>query len=375
MPRDGRTAAPNRLLVAARERLPSPNRPGQCLSRTELAAAVTAELRRNRHNVKVDYRFVWQLEQGKVSWPPQERRDALRAVLKVATNAEIGLFDPRKTRKVGPASLSDVESGKAAGRALDTTVAHPARRYNYWLGGKDHFPADRASGDAVAAAFPTVVLAAQENRAFLRRAVWFTAKAGVRQFLDIGTGLPVPDNTHEIAQRVDPSCRVLYVDNDPLVTSHARALIVGGSHGRTDYLEADVRDPAAILAHPALSATLDLGRPVVLMLVAVLHFIQDDDQADAIVRALLNALPPGSYLILSHFTMDYADAELVARYEQALAAGEADAFPRTAAQLGHLLRGLEITEPGIVAVSEWRGDDERPAPAQVAIYGAVARKP
>jgi hypothetical protein len=261
---------------------------------------------------------------------------------------------------------------------LDTSVAHPARRYNYWLGGKDHFAADRESGDLLAAKFPTARLAALENRAFLRRTVRHLAQAGIRQFLDIGTGLPVPDNTHEIAQRIAPGSRVLYADNDPIVMTHARALTVGAAEGRTGYVEADLRDPGAILAHPELRTVLELDRPVALLLVAVLHFLHDDDQAAAVVEHLLGALPAGSYLVASNLTMDYAPPRQIALHEELLASGRTDARARSAKQFGRFFAGLDLVEPGIVAVSDWRPDDpaeERPSPADVAINGAVGRKP
>nr|WP_203768565.1 SAM-dependent methyltransferase [Actinoplanes nipponensis] len=261
---------------------------------------------------------------------------------------------------------------------MDPTVAHPARRYNYWLGGKDHFAADRASGDLLAARFPTARTAARENRDFLRRTVSHLAGAGIRQFLDIGTGLPVPDNTHQIAQRVAPESRVLYVDNDPIVMTHARALTVGTARGRTGYLEADLRDPAAILGHPELAAVLELDRPVALLLVAVLHFLHDDAQAEAVVRQLLDALPAGSCLVASNLTLDYAPPEQIAAHEDLLARGHTDARARSAAQFGRFFDGLELVAPGIVAVSDWRPDrpaEQRPAPADVAINGAVGRKP
>jgi SAM-dependent methyltransferase len=261
---------------------------------------------------------------------------------------------------------------------MDTSVAHPARRYNYWLGGKDHFAADRESGDLLAAKFPTARTAALENRAFLRRTVRHLAEAGIRQFLDIGTGLPVPGNTHEIAQGIAPESRVLYVDNDPIVMTHARALTVGTPQGRTGYLEADLREPDAILSHPDLPAVLDLDRPVALLLVAVLHFLHDDQQAEAAVRRLLDALSPGSYLVASNLTMDYAPPEQIATHEELLASGRTDARARSAGQLGRFFAGLELIEPGIVAVCDWRPDrvaDERPSPADVAINGAVGRLP
>jgi hypothetical protein len=260
---------------------------------------------------------------------------------------------------------------------IDTSVPHPARRYNYWLGGKDHFAADRASGDAIAEAFPVVVELARANRAFLRRAVRFLAQSGVTQFLDIGTGLPAPENTHEVAQRIAPESRVVYVDNDPIVMAHARALLHGDRRGRTAYLEADVRDPGAILGHPALRETLDLERPVGLLLVAVLHFVHDDDQAAGAVRELMAALPNDSHLVLSHGTMDFSAPEGVAAYEKMFAAGGTDVRARTRETIGGYFAGLEIAEPGIVAVSDWRGEDppsDRPVSQDLGIYAAVGRK-
>lgn len=260
---------------------------------------------------------------------------------------------------------------------IDTSVPHPARRYNYWLGGKDHFAADRASGDAIAEAFPVVVELARANRAFLRRAVRFLAASGVTQFLDIGTGLPAPENTHEVAQRIAPDSRVVYVDNDPIVMAHARALLHGDRRGRTAYLEADVRDPGSILGHPALRETLDLERPVGLLLVAVLHFVHDDDQAASAVRELMAALPNDSHLVLSHGTMDFSTPEGMAAYEKMFAAGGTDVRARTRETIGGYFAGLEIAEPGIVAASDWRGEDapaDRPVSQDLGIYAAVGRK-
>ncbi|WP_433374068.1 SAM-dependent methyltransferase [Actinoplanes sp. CA-142083] len=255
-------------------------------------------------------------------------------------------------------------------------MAHPARRYNYWLGGKDHFAADRESGDLLAKAFPTARIAARENRDFLRRSVKFLASSGIRQFLDIGTGLPVPDNTHEIAQRVAPESRVLYVDNDPIVMTHSRALTVGTPQGRTGYVEADLRSPSAILDHPELRAVLDLREPVGLLLVAVLHFIHDDEQAVAVVRQLLDALPAGSYLVASNLTLDYAPPAQVAMHEELLASGRTDAHPRDKSEFARFFGSLDLVPPGIVAVSDWRPvAEERPTAQDVAIYGAVGRKP
>ena len=262
---------------------------------------------------------------------------------------------------------------------VDETRVHSARRYNYWLGGKDNFAVDRESGDLIAAAFPTVRTTAVENRGFLRRAVTFlAAEAGLRQFLDIGTGLPTADNTHEVAQRIAPECRVVYVDNDPMVLTHARALLTSTAEGRTAYLEADLRDPEKILADPALREVLDLDRPVALMLIAVLHFIRDTAEAKRLVRTLLDALPSGSYLVVSNATADFSDAQTRARFDAMVVAGKVDAFPRTVDEIKEIFEGLEVVEPGYVAVSDWRAQDEpapRPDPSEVAVYGVVARKP
>ena len=261
---------------------------------------------------------------------------------------------------------------------MDTSVPHPARRYNYWLGGREHFAADRESGDAIAAAFPSVVELARANRAFLRRAVRVLAEAGVRQFLDIGAGLPAPDNTHEVAQRVAPESHVVYVDNDPIVRAHARALRQGDPRGRSAYFEADVRDPAAILRDPVLRETIDLDRPVALLLVAVLHFLPDDEQAAGVVGELLGALPAGSHLVLSHGTMDFSTPAGVVAYEKMFAAGGTDVRARPRATIAGYFSGLRILDPGIVAVGDWRPDDavsDRPVHADLGIYGAVGQKP
>ena len=262
---------------------------------------------------------------------------------------------------------------------VDETRVHSARRYNYWLGGKDNFAVDRESGDQIAAIFPTIRTTAVENRGFLRRAVtYLTEEAGVRQFLDIGTGLPTADNTHEVAQRIAPESRVVYVDNDPMVLAHARALLTSTPQGRTAYLEADLRDPGKILDDPVLREVLDLDQPVALMLIAVLHFIRDTGEAAGLVRTLLDALPSGSYLVLSNGTGDFADAETRARFEAMAARGQIDAWPRTLDEVRTIVDGLELLEPGIVAVSDWRAEKEpvpRPTPAEVSVYGLVARKP
>jgi S-adenosyl methyltransferase len=259
---------------------------------------------------------------------------------------------------------------------IDTTTAHPARRYNYWLGGKDNFAADRASGDAIEAAMPSIRLMAVENRMFLGRAVRFLAEQGIDQYLDIGTGIPAPGNTHEVAQSIIGSARIVYVDNDPIVLTHARALLTSRPTGSTAYLDADLRDPDAILKHPDLSATLDLTRPIALLLVAVLHFIRDDEDPQGIVRRLIDALPPGSYLVATHSTWEYQSPEAIG----ALTANNRDGrfAPRTGAQLAGLLDGLDFVEPGLVSVSRWRAQDApepRPSIEDVSCNGVVARLP
>ncbi|GAA2714907.1 SAM-dependent methyltransferase [Actinoplanes palleronii] len=259
---------------------------------------------------------------------------------------------------------------------LDTGVPHPARRYNYWLGGKDNFAADRESGDLLAKSYPAARIAARANRAFLGRAVGFLAgEAGIRQFLDVGTGLPTADNTHEVAQRVAPDSRIVYVDNDPMVMAHARALLTSTPEGQTRYLEEDLREPEQILA--ALDI-LDLSKPVALILVAVAHFLPDHPRSVEIVRMLLDALPSGSYLMMSMATTDFLTPELKANWDKALRSGRSDVYPRARAEFDEFFAGLELIEPGVVAVSEWRPDpsaEEHPTSVEASLFGAVARKP
>jgi hypothetical protein len=271
-----------------------------------------------------------------------------------------------------------VDGSEARLNAIDTSVPHPARRYNYWLGGKDNFAADRASGDEIERQFPGMRIGVRANRDLLKRAVHFlSAEAGIRQFLDIGTGLPTADNTHEVAQRIAPDSRILYVDNDPLVMTHARALLTSSTEGETAYLEADLRDPGAILADPLLRKTLDLSRPVALMLVAVLHFLPGRGAAQPIVEELLAALPSGSYLVATHFTQDFMPPEQAALLQRMLDSGRADVWPRDRAEFGALFGGLDLVDPGITAVSEWRPEPgaELPDRRHVGIYTAVGRKP
>jgi hypothetical protein len=258
--------------------------------------------------------------------------------------------------------------------AFDTSVAHPARRYDYWLGGKDNFAADRASGDAIVEVFPTIRVTAVENRRFLGRAVAFLAgEAGVDQFLDIGTGIPAADNTHEVAQRVNPAARVVYVDNDPIVLAHARALLTSHPHGVTAYIDADLRDPGSIIDDPALTSTLDLSRPVALMLVAVMHFVPDQNQPHDLVRRLTAALPAGSYLVLSHATGDFVHSGTVDEGRAIL--GPQFRF-RTREEVARFFDGHDLVPPGLVPVPEWRPVEDgtpRADAADVSMWAGVAK--
>lgn len=256
---------------------------------------------------------------------------------------------------------------------IDTSVVHSSRRYNYWLGGTDNFPADRESGDAIASRFPTVPLAARENRAFLRRAVtYLAADAGIRQFLDVGTGIPAADNTHQVAQSIAPESRVVYVDNDPIVLLHARSLLAGSPQGATAYLEGDFHEPDAILA--AARETLDFTQPIGLMLVALLHFMKDRDEPHRHVARLVEALPPGSHLAITNATLDFAAPADAADARQML--GHEMEW-RSATGVAEFFGGLELVEPGVVPVSEWRptaAPESLPDRAAVSNYAAVGRK-
>jgi hypothetical protein len=261
---------------------------------------------------------------------------------------------------------------------IDTSVAHPARRYDYWLGGKDNFAVDRASGDAVGAVFPAIRTFALENRRFLARAVTFLAgQAGISQFLDVGTGIPTANNTHEVAQRINPAARVVYVDNDPIVLVHARALL-RSTHpdGITAYIDADLREPDTILADPALEDALDLSRPVALMLVAILHFLRDEDRPYEVVARLVDALPAGSYLVMSHATGDHIPPQTMADAIDAATTPQAGFRDRTRAEFARFFDGHELVAPGIVSIADWRAENEpppRPSAADVSAYGAVAK--
>jgi O-methyltransferase involved in polyketide biosynthesis len=265
--------------------------------------------------------------------------------------------------------------GTNAPRDFDTTVAHNARVWNYWLGGKDNYAADREAGAAVQEMFPSIVDVARADRAFLGRVMRFlTEDAGIRQFLDIGTGLPTSANTHEVAQRIAPESRIVYVDNDPLVLAHARALLTSTSEGKTVYIDADAHDPDSILQITA--DTLDFDRPVGIMLLGILNFILDTAEASAVVSALVDAVPSGSFVAITHPTLELGGEANV----KAMAFWNENAKPpitaRTRTQFAHFFDGLELLEPGIVPCSRWRPDGvDIGAAADVPQFGAVARKP
>jgi hypothetical protein len=257
---------------------------------------------------------------------------------------------------------------------INTRVAHPARIYDYYLGGKDNFRVDRETAEMALAATPSVRDMARQNRAYLQRVVRYLAgEAGIRQFLDIGTGLPTQGNVHEIAQSVAPDARVVYVDNDPIVLAHSRALL---DAPHTMVILGDLRDPAAILAQPEVGKLLDFQRPVAVLLVAVLHFIQDEDDPGAIVATLRDAMAPGSYLAISHGTMDVADAEpeVAAKVVRAYQRSSSPVTLRSKREIEAFFGDFELVDPGLQQIHQWR--PEGPVAAvSGGIYGGVGRKP
>ncbi len=256
---------------------------------------------------------------------------------------------------------------------IDSKVPHSARIWNYWLGGKDNYAVDRQVGEHVAKLFPNIVDEARISRSFLRRVVRYLAgEAGIRQFLDVGTGLPTVDNTHQIAQQTVPECRIVYVDNDPLVLAHARALLTSSREGAAEYVDADVHDPGKILA--AATKTLDFTKPVAVIMNGILGHVTDDDEARSIVAQLVDRLPPGSYLTLS----DGSDAseegvESMRFYNQS---GAIPYHLRSPEQISRFFDGLELVEPGVVPRNQWRPDiTPQGSMAPSAGFGGVARKP
>jgi S-adenosyl methyltransferase len=274
--------------------------------------------------------------------------------------------------------VTDLTADELPISEIDTSRPHPARMYDYYIGGKNHFAADRELADAALAHWPSGRIGLRENRRFLGRAVrYLAAEAGIRQFLDIGSGLPTTANVHEIAQAVDPSSRVAYVDNDPMVLAHARALLTSAPEGRAAYTQADLRSPSDILSSPVVRSVIDFDQPVALMLVAVLHFLGEEDKPETVLKTLLDALPSGSYLAASHMTLEHDPVGVGGGqrvYREAglsMNARDADEFASLA------FSGLELVPPGVVIVTEWRPESKAPRPtaAEVSCYGGVARKP
>jgi O-methyltransferase involved in polyketide biosynthesis len=263
--------------------------------------------------------------------------------------------------------------GAGAPPVIDPSVAHSARIWNYWLGGKDNYPVDQQVGDQMLALVPELVRSARADRSFLARAVRYLTADGIRQFLDIGTGLPSHDNTHQVAQRAVPQARIVYVDNDPLVLAHARALLTSTPEGACDYIDADVHDPGTILQQAA--RTLDFGQPVAIMMLGVLNFVIDDAEAIRVVRQLADAMVPGSYLVISHPTaeIDAEPAKESVRYWNEH--GSAPMTLRSREEMLPFFDGLELLEPGVVSCSRWR-----PEPVEIGEitdvfhFGGVARK-
>jgi hypothetical protein len=270
--------------------------------------------------------------------------------------------------------LGDTEQ-EWAPPGIDTSVPHSARMYDWWLGGKDNFAADRAMGEMFVQAIPSIRTMARENREFMHRATRYLAReAGIRQFLDIGTGIPTRPNLHETAQEIAAETRVVYVDNDPIVLAHARALMTPGEQGATEYIDADIREPERILASEEVTGTLDLNRPVGLMLVAILMLLRDDEDPWGKVRTLMDALPSGSHLAITHPTQDF-DPEAMAAVVAAEGQGNMTLVPRRRDEVARFFDGWELVEPGVVPVMAWR-PDTAPADPKAAYYWAgVARKP
>ncbi len=268
------------------------------------------------------------------------------------------------------------ESAGASGpdiRTLNTSVPHPARVYDYFLGGKDNFEADRVAAEAAIKAFPATAESARAARAYLRRVVRFlTAKAGIRQFLDVGTGLPSGDNVHQVAQSIAPQSQIVYVDNDPVVLLHAKALLTSSPEGGTAYIAADLRDPRRILDEAA--KTLDFRQPMALLLLGILHNVADAYDPYRLVRALVDAIPAGSYLAICHLTADIYPE--LTEFAAALNERQLDAplVLRDRAQVTRFFDGLELVEPGVVQLSKWRPESKFEESAAAALWGGVARK-
>jgi O-methyltransferase involved in polyketide biosynthesis len=276
--------------------------------------------------------------------------------------------------KAGEASVADNSSAASqVPPEINTNVPQTARIWNYWLGGKDNFPVDRAVGDQILEAFPAIVENARASRAFLARAVEHLAgEAGIRQFLDIGTGLPTANNTHQVAQTVAPECRIVYVDNDPIVLVHARALLTSTAEGATAYIDADLRDPDTILQQAA--RTLDFTQPIAIMLMGILGHIAEDEQARSIVKRLLGGVPAGSYLTMNDGTDTSEEVVEAARIWNQSA--NPTYHLRSPNRITRFFDGLELVEPGVVSPPRWRPDPSSSGlPAEIDSACGVARKP
>jgi hypothetical protein len=273
-----------------------------------------------------------------------------------------------------PVGNGTESEGEGPLHQVDTTVPSAARIYDYLLGGKDHFAIDREAAEAVLAALPGLREGAKANRAFLGRAVrHLAAEAGIRQFLDIGTGIPTGGNTHEVAQEIAPESRIVYVDNDPMVLSHARALLTSAPAGKTAYLDADLRDTGQILNQA--SATIDFSQPVAVMLIAILHFVPDEE-ALAAVSMLMRTAAPGSFLAIAHFARDI-EAESVGSAVAGASEvhGSGGVMPRSKDEVARFFEGLDLVDPGIVPFQDWRPDGEARTAGAVPGWAGVARKP
>jgi len=278
-------------------------------------------------------------------------------------------------RSAIPSEPWQEEPDDTAGTAIDTTVPHSARIWNYWLGGKDNYAVDRAAGDEYARAFPGILDVARASRHFLTRTIRYLAEeAGIRQFLDVGTGLPTADNTHQVAQRVAPEARIVYVDNDPLVLAHARALLTSTPEGATAYVHADLRETDKIMAEAA--TTLDFTEPIALILSGILGHVTDTSEARSTVRRLMHALPSGSYLSLNDGTSVVAGEAYEEAQEDYNQSGALPYVLRTPEEIASFFDGLELVEPGVVSCPRWRPGPTPFGPlAEVDAFGGVARKP
>jgi S-adenosyl methyltransferase len=252
-------------------------------------------------------------------------------------------------------------------------VAHVARVYDYLLGGKDNFAADREAAEQAIRINPDIVSTARANRAFgIRTTSYLVSQAGLRQFLDIGTGMPTNNNIHEVAQSIAPESRIVYVDHDPIVSTHARALLTSAPQGVTDYIEADLREPGKILAEAA--QTLDFSRPVGIMLIAILHLILDRDDPYDLVSQLVNAVAPGSYVVISHTASDIDTGAMISMTNRLNELMAQQSVPRTHREVASFFAGLDLIEPGLVRIPEWRPASVSDAAARAQMWGAVGRK-